>query len=117
MNAHYGFPIEIIACETLREETGLAMSSRNMRLGEQEKKDALIIWQTLQFVKENRSNYPPNELIAKALEYFETGNLLLEYLDIVEVESLEKTMSWDNSSVCCIAAYCGKVRLIDNLLL
>ena len=117
MNTHYGFPIEIIACETLREESGLAMSSRNMRLSEQEKKDALILFETLQFVKENRSNYPPNELIVNALEFFNSGNLILEYLDIVEVESLEKTMSWDNSSVCCIAAYCGKVRLIDNLLL
>ena len=117
MNAHYGFPIEIIACETLREESGLAMSSRNMRLSEQEKKDALILFETLQFVKENRSNYPPNELIVKALEFFNSGNLILEYLDIIEVESLENTMSWDNSSVCCIAAYCGTVRLIDNLLL
>jgi len=117
MNRHYGFPINIIACETLRENRGLAMSSRNLRLSEQEKIEALIIWQTLQFVKENRSNYPPNELIAKALEFFNSGNLILEYLDIVEVESLENAVSWENSSVCCIAAYCGKVRLIDNLLL
>jgi pantoate--beta-alanine ligase len=117
MNAHYGFPIEIIACETLREESGLAMSSRNMRLSHQEKKDALVLWETLQFVKEFRSKYPPNELIKKAVEYFETGNLLLEYLDIVDVESLKMVENWDSPSVCCIAAYCGKVRLIDNLLL
>ena len=117
MNAHYGFPIEIIACETLREESGLAMSSRNMRLSEHEKKDALLLWETLQFVKEFRGKYPPNELIKKALEYFETGNLLLEYLDIVDVESLKMVENWDSPCVCCIAAYCGKVRLIDNLLL
>ena len=117
MNAHYGFPIEIIACETLREKSGLAMSSRNMRLSEHEKKDALLLWETLQFVKEFRGKYPPNELIKKALEYFETGNLLLEYLDIVDVESLKMVENWDSPCVCCIAAYCGKVRLIDNLLL
>lgn len=117
MNAHYGFPIEIIACETFREESGLAMSSRNMRLSDQEKKDALVLWETLQFVKEFRGKYPPNELIKKAVEYFETGNLLLEYLDIVDVESLEIVENWDSPCVCCIAAYCGKVRLIDNLLL
>jgi pantoate--beta-alanine ligase len=117
MNAHYGFPIEIIACETLREESGLAMSSRNMRLSHQEKKDALVLWETLQFVKEFRGKYPPNELIKKAVEYFETGNLLLEYLDIVDVESLKMVENWDSPCVCCIAAYCGKVRLIDNLLL
>ena len=117
MNAHYGFPIEIIACETLREESGLAMSSRNMRLSEQEKKDALILFETLQFVKENRSNYPLNEVIVKALEFFNSGNLILEYLDIVEVESLEIVENWNSPCVCCIAAYCGTVRLIDNLLL
>jgi pantoate--beta-alanine ligase len=117
MNAHYGFHTEIIACETLREESGLAMSSRNMRLSEKEKKDALILWETLQFVKANQSKYTPNELIKTALEYFESGTLILEYLDIVDVESLEKVEDWKSPSVCCIAAYCGKVRLIDNLLL
>jgi pantoate--beta-alanine ligase len=117
MNTHYGFPTKIIACETLREESGLAMSSRNMRLSEKEKKDALILWETLQFVKANQSKYTPNELIKKAFEYFESGTLILEYLDIVDVESLEMVEDWNSRSVCCIAAYCGKVRLIDNLLL
>ena len=117
MNAHYGFPIEIIACETLRENTGLAMSSRNMRLSEQEKKESLIIWQTLQFVKDNKVNFLPDELIIKATDHFKSGNLTLEYLDIVEVDSLEEAINWDSQTVCCIAAYCGKVRLIDNLLL
>ena len=93
------------------------MSSRNMRLSEQEKKDALILWKTLQFVKINKSNFPPIELIKKAIEYFNAGTLILEYLDIVDVESLEKVEDWDSQRVCCIAAYCGKVRLIDNLLL
>lgn len=117
MNAHYGFPIEIIACETLREESGLAMSSRNMRLSEQEKIESLIIWQTLQFVKANKGNFLPNELVLKATDYFSHGSLTLEYLDIVEVDSLENAQDWDVQTVCCIAAYCGKVRLIDNLLL
>lgn len=117
MNTHYGFPIEIIACETLREDSGLAMSSRNMRLNEQEKKDALIIWNTLLFVKENYNNFSPQDLIKEAKAFFESGNLMLEYLDIVDVESLEMIENWISPSVCCIAAYCGNVRLIDNLLL
>lgn len=117
MNAHYEFPIEIIACETLREVSGLAMSSRNMRLSEQEKKDALIIWNTLQFVKNNKAIYSPQDLVHKAKSYFETGNLVLEYLEIIDVESLQNSEDWNSQSVCCIAAYCGKVRLIDNLLL
>lgn len=117
MNAHYGFPIEIISCETLREITGLAMSSRNMRLSNQEKEDALIIWQTLQFVREKRDEYLPEQLIAKANVFFKKGNLILEYLNIVGAVNLEDAKDWTFPTVCCIAAYCGKVRLIDNLWL
>ncbi len=117
MNAHYGFPIEIISCETIREKSGLAMSSRNMRLTEQEKSDAIFIWKTLLFVKENKINYSPSELIDLAKAFFEKGNLILEYLEIVDIEGLELLKDWNSKSICCIAAYCGKVRLIDNLLL
>jgi pantoate--beta-alanine ligase len=99
MNKHYGFPLEIVACETLREETGLAMSSRNMRLSEHDK-----------------GNFSPKELQVKAIEFFKLGKLELEYLAIVDSETLKEADDWMSSNVCCIAAYCGEVRLIDNLL-
>lgn len=117
MNNHYGFPIEIVPCETLREESGLAMSSRNMRLRAAEKEDALIIWKTLLFIKENKLKYAPQELQEKAIAFFNQGKLELEYLEIVDSETLTQAIDWKSSNVCCIAAYCGKVRLIDNLLL
>lgn len=113
----YDFPIEIVACDTLREESGLAMSSRNMRLSEREKRDALIIWKTLVFVRENKSKYSPFRLKDLAKEYFQIGNLRLEYLEIVNADDLLLANDWSNQTVCCIAAYCGNVRLIDNLLL
>ncbi len=116
MNKHYGFPLEIVACETLREETGLAMSSRNMRLSEHDKEDALVIWKTLLFIKENKGNFSPKELQVKAIEFFKLGKLELEYLAIVDSETLKEADDWKSSNVCCIAAYCGEVRLIDNLL-
>jgi len=117
MNAHYGFPTEIVPCETLRENSGLALSSRNMRLSENEKEEALIVWKTLNYVKENKTKFKPNELTKIAIDFFKNGNLTLEYLEIVDRNSLEYVENWDKQTVCCIAAYCGKVRLIDNLLL
>jgi len=117
MSLHYGFPLEIVACETLRENSGLAMSSRNARLSEQEKSDALILLETLQFVQKNKDKFTPLELTKKATNFFKTGTLALEYLNIVNVETLEDAENWNVETACCIAAHCGKVRLIDNLLL
>ena len=117
LTKHYNFPIEIIGCDTLRETSGLAMSSRNMRLSVQEKQDALIIWETLQFIKANKANFNPEELTQQAISYFKNGKLILEYLEIVDQTSLQLATNWEHPTVCCIAAFCGKVRLIDNLLL
>lgn len=117
MTKTYGFPIEIIACDTLREPSGLAMSSRNMRLSEEQKVEALIIWKTLKFVKANNLILSPSELKQRAVDFFEKGTLKLEYLEIVNAENLLEADDWSKPTVCCIAAYCGEVRLIDNLLL
>jgi pantoate--beta-alanine ligase len=117
MTKIYGFPLEIIACETHREPSGLAMSSRNMRLSEKEKVDALIIWETIHFVRKNKDNFSPLELKEQAILLFNNGKLKLEYLDIVNAENLLEATDWREPTVCCIAAYCGNVRLIDNLLL
>lgn len=113
----YGFQIDIVACDTLREPSGLAMSSRNMRLSEAQKVDSLIIWNTLNFVKANKSKLSPFELKKKAIDFFGKEKLKLEYLDIVNVGNLLEAKDWAEPTVCCVAAYCGEVRLIDNLLL
>jgi pantoate--beta-alanine ligase len=117
MTEAYNFPIEIIACDTLREPSGLAMSSRNMRLSETQKLDSLIIWNTLNFVKANKSKLSPFELKKKAIDFFGKETLQLEYLEIVNEGNLVDAKDWSEPTVCCIAAYCGEVRLIDNLLL
>jgi pantoate--beta-alanine ligase len=117
MNDYFNFPIEIIACETIREETGLAKSSRNMRLSDAEKKDALLIIETLKLIKKMRSlGLSPMESIEKGIAYFNQGNLQLEYLELVDSNSLLPLFkNWSTHTTCCIAAYCGSVRLIDNL--
>jgi pantoate--beta-alanine ligase len=117
MTKFFGFTTEIIACETHRDQNGLAMSSRNMRLSENEKVDALIIWDTLNYVRKNKEYFNPTDLKIQALEFFGKGSLKLEYLEIVNSENLLNVNDWQEPSVCCIAAYCGSVRLIDNLLL
>lgn len=110
------FPIEIIACETSRDENGLALSSRNLRLSENQKKDALIIYHTLCYLKEIKNLYSPKLARLKAIDFFKKGNLQLEYLEIVDGETLNSLENeWNVNSVCCIAAFCGEVRLIDNM--
>ncbi len=109
-------PIEVVSCDTIRSDEGLALSSRNMRLTEEERKDALHIYQTLLRVKELAFHYTPEEVKARAIEFFNEANLDLEYLEIANAKSLQPlTAEWAQLSVCCIAAWCGDVRLIDNL--
>lgn len=117
MNRVAKFPVQIVECETIREKSGLAKSSRNLRLNDEQKEDALILFQTLSFIKENKSSFQsPEELKREAIQKFNSGKLKLEYLEIVNSETLEAlTNNWSKNAVACIAAYCGEVRLIDNL--
>lgn len=112
----YNFPIQIIACPTLRETNGLAMSSRNLRLTEKEREDALIIIQTLKYIQSLKATKSPKEAKELAMEYFSNGKLRLEYLEIVNGANLKSLDNeWNEYTVVCLAAFCGAVRLIDNL--
>ena len=112
-----GLPIEIIACPTQRSPEGLAMSSRNMLLNTEEKRQALIIWETLNYIKNNQAKYTPKQLQELGKIFFNSGHLRLEYLEIVCADTLESVSNWETKNICCIAAYCGNTRLIDNLVL
>jgi pantoate--beta-alanine ligase len=117
MTELFQFPIQIIACETVRDVSGLAKSSRNMRLSDTEKIDALIIYETLCFVKGKRNEFTsPIELKNAATEFFNKGRLKLEYLEICDSDTLKVLeMDWTKNMTASIAAYCGEVRLIDNM--
>jgi pantoate--beta-alanine ligase len=112
----YGFKTTIVACPTMREASGLAMSSRNMRLNEQELHDALVIIETLRFIEAAKNKLTVHETLASAKNNFNSSNLSLEYLSIVDPETLFELSEWQENQICCIAAHCGSVRLIDNLL-
>jgi pantoate--beta-alanine ligase len=110
------FSIEIISCPTYRSVNGLALSSRNMRLTHQGRAEALIISETLNYMKGLDHDHPPSKVMELGHTHFSKGKLTLEYLEIVDAESLMKlTDEWSDHAVCCIAAYCEDVRLIDNL--
>ena len=111
-------PVEIVPCPIIREENGLAMSSRNQRLSKQQKQDASILYKTLNYITENYKNYLPAELQKQSIEKIEqNSNLKVEYLEIVDDNSLQNISDWNNSSniTSCVAAMCGDVRLIDNM--
>jgi pantoate--beta-alanine ligase len=114
----FQFPLTIVECPIIRNENGLAMSSRNARLSPEEQKKSLVIYETLLFAKNNAKNYNPKELVEVCKKQIETSDLQLEYVEIVHPATLlSLSDQWEDGAVCCIAAYCGEVRLIDNMVL
>ena len=111
-------PVQIEVVETVRSADGLALSSRNALLSANEKQDALIIFKTLEKAKKLAvAGMDAQDLKKKLRRFFNTGNLELEYLEIVHSASLQPVEKIEPGCTCCIAAYCGKVRLIDNMQL
>ena len=112
-------PVEIIPCPIIREESGLAMSSRNALLSEEERKNAALISQTLSDAKELIRQKSVNELKKWVTEKINQSPwLVVEYFEVVDDENLQPVRSWgeESTKVGCIAVFCGKVRLIDNIV-
>lgn len=118
MTDFFHLPVTIIECPIMRNEKGLALSSRNARLSEKEKQQALVLYNTLDFAKNNTSNFTPKKLAEKCAQLIHASELKLEYIEIVHPVTLETLEGeWVAGAVCCIAAYCGEIRLIDNMTL
>ena len=118
MVSELNLPLEIVACETFRENSGLALSSRNMRLSETQKQEALILIKTLRFVRDEIDKKKELiEILASAKKKFEASPLRLDYLNVVDARTLQPVSKIESMAVICIAAFCDEVRLIDNLLL
>jgi pantoate--beta-alanine ligase len=113
-------PVEIEVCPIVRETDGLAMSSRNAYLNPEERKSALVLYRSLQRTRtmfdagERRSE----KLIAAAKEEF-TGEprARLDYLEIVDPDTLESQSMIRQRALVAVAAFVGTTRLIDNILL
>ena len=113
-------PVQIVGCPIVREFDGLALSSRNARLSDMERKQALNISKTLfDSVKfaENHTVVETQQMVENAIR--NADGLELEYFEIVDGNTLQKITAWEdtNYAVGCITVFCGDVRLIDNIKL
>ncbi|MFM6924928.1 MAG: pantoate--beta-alanine ligase, partial [Ferruginibacter sp.] len=106
-------------CPTLREASGLAMSSRNMRLDDKEKVQALAIFETLTYLKNNMKRGDLRELKQDAVNKLTNAGFKVDYVEIADAANLDIIEHWDGNRelVALAAAFLGEVRLIDNMLL
>lgn len=113
-------PVEIVACPTIREKNGLAMSSRNELLTDEERRNATIIFEALIKAKELIGKKSVQKLIKWVIETINKNPFLtVEYFEIVDNLKLQPVKNWDEEKikVGCVAVFCGKIRLIDNIIL
>ena len=110
-------PAVLHTCATLREPDGLAMSSRNTRLNENERKNALAIFAALQFIKENIQPGNVSAVIEQSRRMLEEKEFRIDYVAIADAETLEPVVNWDGRQKlsALIAAFQHEVRLIDNM--
>lgn len=116
------FPVEIIACPIVREQNGLAMSSRNMRLSNTGKTVAANLFVTLSLIQMmiREGERSVNMLVSTGKKYLTTfKEIEIEYLEVVNGDTLESITVIEESSkvAVCIAAHIEGVRLIDNLVI
>lgn len=112
-------PTQVTICPTLREADGLAMSSRNMRLNNEDRKKAVEISRVLLRIK---TSVKPGSLVQlknEAVTKLNGCGFRTDYVEIADANTLELVDQWDGQRklVALCAAYIGEVRLIDNMLL
>jgi pantoate--beta-alanine ligase len=113
------FPVELVACPIVRDEDGLALSSRNAYLSAEERARALTIPQALEAMREElTARIVDRELVlARGLEVVRRlGGIELEYLEAVDAATLMPVSELHAGTLVAIAAKVGRTRLIDNFL-
>ncbi len=115
------FNLEMYICPTVREEDGLALSSRNRRLSPEERQQARLIPQALHRAGEMLSQeHQAPDLVKKAMvAMFQDSSLSLEYFEIVNRADLKAIQDRQEAEeiALCIAAHVGEIRLLDNIIL
>jgi pantoate--beta-alanine ligase len=114
-----GRSTQVKICETIREEDGLAMSSRNSRLSASERQVAPVIYSTL---VNTRNAFAKGDLVPlqkRAFEQLEKAGLRPDYFEFANAETLVILSTWNGTDpvVAVVAAFLGNVRLIDNMIL
>ncbi len=112
-------PIEVVPCPIMREEDGLAMSSRNQRLSPEQRENAPHIYQTLKEARNKASEMSVKELKQWVVSTIDQNPYLqTEYFEITDDEDLNAVERWEAplNKVGCVAVHCGEIRLIDNIV-
>jgi pantoate--beta-alanine ligase len=119
MVADLNFPLKIVGCPTVREADGLALSSRNVYLLLQQRKDATCIYRSLKAAREmiEAGETNPKTIAAKIRKIINTAESLsgIDYISIVDAETLQDISRVTGRVLIAIAARFGSTRLIDNL--
>lgn len=111
-------PVEIVACPIVREDDGLAMSSRNTYLSTDERKAALCLSKSIfegeKMAKEGAS---VKEVLEKMKEIISSEKLAkIDYIQAVDLETIKDVDNFNKDTLVAIAVYIGKTRLIDNFI-
>ncbi len=111
-------PIEIVSCPILREPDGLAMSSRNVYLTDAHRTQALSLSRSL-FAAQEQISYGEREVqtVTEAIrkEITSSGPVDIDYIELVDADSLTPLMNVDRKARICLAVHIGSCRLIDNV--
>ncbi|MCK9615347.1 MAG: pantoate--beta-alanine ligase [Candidatus Omnitrophica bacterium] len=113
------FPVTVKVVSTVREKDGLAMSSRNAYLNCQERKDALVLFESIELAKKlvRGGGKNPKKIIAKMRKLIlSKKSAKIDYIEIVDAQSLQKVDKMQKNVLIAIAVYIGKTRLIDNVI-
>ncbi len=115
------FGIEIKIVSTMREKDGLASSSRNRRLNDDQRKDAARFYKALKLAQKKLIEKQPIDAVREQVTRLinEQSNMKLEYFEVVNSQTLKpiETINSDEQISLCIAGYVGDIRLLDNIYL
>lgn len=111
-------PVEIVACPIVREEDGLAMSSRNTYLSADERKAALCLSKAIfEGEKMAKEGFSVKEVLEKMEEIISSEKLAkIDYIQAVDLETIKDVDNFNKDTLVAIAVYIGKTRLIDNFI-
>ena len=106
-------------CPTLREDDGLAMSSRNTRLPPDDRRKATTISAALRYIKENLKAGDTKKIKGEAKEMLLQKRFRIDYIEIADADTLELVENWNGKQkvVALVAAFLNSVRLIDNMVI
>ena len=112
-------PLEIHGCPIIREEDGLAKSSRNTYLSEEERKAALVLSRSIFLGKEmvEKGERDAKKVVAAMTAEIEKEPLAkIDYVKVVDLETMQQVETIEHDILTAIAVYIGKTRLIDNFM-